>query len=290
MENTLELITELEDSQKENWKKQIQTYRKALIASPDFFVSEAVKHKGLIFNKENVSDFLVQCRTLCWTMYLEQELYFHKEMLSSLLKSNPYAHSILAEAITEHLPDVYDLNKLNPALVQIVGQTAGYLTPYIYELCLSSTNSRRSRAGKTFEKIVEFIITQKYAYPFSSQSVLGNVFYKQHDLGKMVDGIIPNKEAFEQNRSQCVFLTMKTSLRERWQEVVEEQNRTNIPTVYLLTLEDTFSEENIRRMNHSNINLVVLNEVKNQYTAFSNIISFEVFFNKTIPNYLRFWE
>jgi hypothetical protein len=287
---TLHLITELEAPQKEAWKKQIQKQRKSLIDPPEYFVQKAVQKMGASFSTSAVSCFLIECRALCWEYYLEQELHFHKEMLSFLLANNDYAHSILADALQTYLPQELSKEKLNTVLSKVVGQTAGYLTPYIYELCLSSTNSRRSRSGKTFEKIVEFMITEKYNYPFSSQSVLGGMFYKKHDLGKMVDGIIPNKEAFEQNRSQCVFLTMKTSLRERWQEVVEEQNRTNIPTVYLLTLDDSFSDENIRRMNHSNINLVVPLEVKNKYADFSNIIAYEQFFNKVIPNYLRFWE
>jgi hypothetical protein len=284
----MQLLTQLNDVDKKQWKLDIQKYRKRLIDSPDAFVQKVIEQKKMVFSPEAISEYLISCRSACWEYYLEQELHFHKEMLSILLKENAYASTILAGAIQEHLNET--ASPATETLASVVGQTAGYLTPYIYELCLSSTNSRRSRSGKTFEKLVEHIITTCYKYPFSTQSMLGSHFYTKNDLGKMVDGIIPSAEAFEANRSQCVFITMKTSLRERWQEVAEEQNRTNIPTVYLLTMDTTFSEENIRRMNHSNINLVVSSDIKEKYHSFSSICSYETFFNRTIPRYLAFWQ
>jgi len=284
----LHLLTELTPHEKEQWKKQIKLTRAKFVKSPDYFVKKALT-QNVIFDKNKVSDYITKVRSFAWEFYLEEELVFHKEMLNLLLEKNDYASTVLASAIAEYL-DTKKATIEQSEIAKVVGQTAGFLTPYLYELCLSSTNSRRSRSGKVFEKLIEHIIVDQYKYPFQSQASLGSTFYKTNNIGKMVDGIIPSQQAFHQNRSQCVFITMKTSLRERWQEVAEEQKRTNIPTVYLLTLDDGLSEANLQRVNHQNINLIVPEVEKRRLASADNVTSFEKFFNQTIPNYLRFWE
>jgi hypothetical protein len=287
-DSPLRLLTELSPAHKEQWTKQIKTARRKFINSPKYFVEKALQ-QGVAFDENRVSEYIKDVRALAWQFYLEEELVFHKEMMNFLLEKNEYASTVLASAISEHL----DSNKAvieQSEIAKVVGQTAGFLTPYLYALCLSSTNSRRSRSGKGFERIIDHIIVDRYAYPFKSQASLGSSFYKDNDIGKMVDGIIPSQEAFHQNRSYCVFITMKTSLRERWQQVAEEQKRTNIPTVHLLTLDDEISEANAKRMSHQNINLIVPEIEKLRLTSADNVTSFEKFFNHTIPNYLKFWE
>jgi hypothetical protein len=287
-DNAIALLTELDSVAKTQWKKQIQAVRNRVIPSPSYFIQEALRG-GLVFDKSTVSTYINDVRSLAWQAYLKEELVFHKEMLSALLEQNEYAATLLASAITEHL-EIGTHPPPASALAKVVGQTAGYLTPYLYELCLSSTNSRRSRAGKVFEKLIEHVIVDCYGYPFESQASLGSAFYKQHNLGKMVDGIIPSRSAFERQRSQCVFITMKTSLRERWQQVVEELSRTNIPSAYLLTLDEGLNEAGLQKMNHHNISLVVPNAIKQRLPNAHNLYSFEKFFNITIPICLQHWE
>ena len=85
---------------------------------------------------------------------------------------------------------------------------------------------------------------------------------------------------------------MKTTLRERWQEVVEEIGRSNVPGIYLLTVDEDISEKKVKQIGMHNITLVVLNSVKvlrkmkNEY----NVIDFETYFNKDIPEVLNHWK
>ena len=85
---------------------------------------------------------------------------------------------------------------------------------------------------------------------------------------------------------------MKTTLRERWQEVVEEISRSNLPNIYLLTVDDDISENKATQMAQHNIVLVVLNSVK-QNKALKDkksIIDFETYFLKEIPNIMKYWD
>lgn len=283
----MDLLTTLSESEKKQWEAEIQTQRKRLIQSPHFFVEQIV-NEGVPYQKENITLYIEQVRSQAYELYLKEEPVFHKHMINHLLLENPYASNVLSHAIAEHL----DENRFpkQEDLAKVVGQSAGYLTPYIYGLCLSTTNSRRSRSGRTFEHIVKHVIDNIYAYPFQSQADLGNAFYKKNNLGKLVDGIMPSGEHFYVDRPSCVFITMKTSLRERWQEVVEEQQRTNIPIIYLLTLDPSLSENTVKRLAEHNIYLVLPFNENQKFSSFQSVLSFEQFFNDKLRLQSAHWH
>ena len=106
----------------------------------------------------------------------------------------------------------------------------------------------------------------------------------------MVDGLIPGIDAYKEHRSKCAILTMKTTLRERWQEVVEELHRTNVPHVYLLTLDDSIGDNLLDTMRNHNITLVAPLYVKERNEGKRNLISFEELFNRELPHILEYWE
>ncbi|MFM7469404.1 MAG: type II restriction endonuclease [Vampirovibrionales bacterium] len=292
MYQALKLLTELSEQEKNLWDTKIKSLRKQYIPSPESFIQEAINSldvsKNTVFWKQNPSKFISELREASWQEYLVAELHFHKATLEHLFSDISYANSLLANAIAKHLSSEGspDFNKI----ATIVSETAGYLTPYIYHLCLSTTNSRRSRAGKTFESIISYMIREIYQYPMETQATLGHDFYKESKLGKIVDGIIPSKRAFEQNRQNCIFLTLKTSLRERWQEVAEEMVRTKIPSVYLLTLDDKLTHSNLQKMSGQNMTLIVPYEVQQRFEQCGNVKSYEEFFNKTIPIQLQHFD
>lgn len=111
---------------------------------------------------------------------------------------------------------------------------------YIYKVALSNTNSRRSRAGKTFEAII-YKVYESLNYTYDSQSKVGRKSFTDLGLGKKVDSILPNISAYSKRRNKTIVGTMKTSLRERWQEVAEEIERTKIPEIHLLTADQDIS-------------------------------------------------
>lgn len=93
------------------------------------------------------------------------------------------------------------------------------------------------------------------------------------------------------NVDKTIIGSMKTTLRERWQEVVEEVSRSNIPCIYLLTVDDDISENKAIQMGNHNIVLVVINSVKNQphLKDKRSIINFENYFLEEIPNIMKYW-
>ena len=283
----MDLITELNDEQKKSWKKTIQAKRKQFIKTPLEYVVQATDQLNL--SKETIfgdlSGSIQKIRDQVWEFYIQDESIFHQDVLSHLMVNESQAKKILINSLSNKNFD----NSQHEIIANIIGECAGKVMPYIYELSLSTTNSRRSRSGSTFEAII-YHIMEIFEYSYVNQSHLGKEFFSQNDLGKKVDMIIPSNEAYQKNRAKCHIVTMKTSLRERWQEVVEEIERTNIPHLYLFTLDPTISSNTMELMKKYNITLVSYNYIQNRLSDFSNIISFEEYFQKELPVVIDYWH
>ncbi len=156
---------------------------------------------------------------------------------------------------------------------------------------MSNTQSRRSRAGKSFEAII-YKIYERLGYEYDSQSKVGRKIFDSLGLGKKVDSILPNIEAFKQRRNKTIIGTMKTSLRERWQEVAEEIERTKIPEIHLLTADESIPKSKAQEMANHNIIIVTYDWVANSEAlkSMKNIISFEEYLFEEIPNVIKFWN
>ena len=292
----MEIVFELDHEEKNWWEKRIKELRAHYIKPPKSYLSDAVKGNPELFKKAetDASSFIREVRELCWGIYIQDEVSFHREVISYLVKRRELPKTILNNVIDVAFPRteafLHNREKLYSKLSEVVGDFAGRIMPYLYMLSLSTTNSRRSRAGQTFEAIVEFIIQDVYGYPYDNQSKLGNKFYQKSGLGKIVDGIIPNKEAYFENRSKCMVITMKTTLRERWQEVVEELNRTNVPHIHLLTLDTGLTTSTLDTMKQHNITVVSYAEIAGGFQGYKNIVGFNDFFKKEITYALSYWS
>lgn len=85
---------------------------------------------------------------------------------------------------------------------------------------------------------------------------------------------------------------MKTTLRERWQEVVEEISRSNLPNIHLLTVDENISVSKAKQMAEHNIILVVTKSTKANHilNTMHNVIDFETYFLKEIPLLMDYWR
>lgn len=280
----------LEDSELDWLSGEIKKFRSEYIKSPDKYLQLLKQDKKINFSKikENVSDGLESLREGCWNLYLQDEAIFNKKFIAHLIKARSFPHSKLKEYIETF--NIKNSTNFDDDLSDLIGEYTGSIMPYLYKLDLSTTNSRRSRSGKTFEAIIKFLIKDVYGYPFTDQSNVGEGFFQEHGIGKIVDGIIPGKDCYIANRAKTIIITMKTSLRERWQEVVEEIKRTNIPQIYLLTVDEGLTDSKLRTMAHQNICVVNYDSVKEKFKKHTNVISFTEFFNREIPHCLEYWE
>ncbi len=207
--------------------------------------------------------------------------------LHEVLKTPKYILELLVNAEVAELPK----DKLLVEVRRLCGEYSGRVFPYIYKIALSNTNSRRSRAGKTFKSII-YKVYEVLGYEYDSQSKVGRKTFTELGLGKKVDSILPNIECYEKRRNKTIIGTMKTSLRERWQEVAEEIERTKIPEIHLLTVDENISQSKAQEMANHNIIIVTYDWVANSEKIISmkNIISFEEYLFEEIPSILKFWE
>jgi hypothetical protein len=292
----MKFILELDEQEKNWWKNTIKSYRDKFIQKPSFYFEKYLSENNIQKEelKKDISGSIPIIREGAWQLYLVDEVILHQKVLAFLTKERDLPIEILNRIVSKKLLNHDKINitkeNLHKKLAEVVGEYAGAIMPYIYELCLSTTQSRRSRAGKTFEAIIKYLIVDIYGYSFDDQSKIGTNFYKLNNLGKVVDGVIPSKEAYLKDRSKCQVITMKTTLRERWQEVIEELERTNIPHLYLLTIDEGITKTVLETMAHKNITLINYDHIKEKFKELNNIKSYAEFFNTEIPHCVSYWE
>lgn len=282
------LIT-LNEAQNNEFSSFIKQKRKELISTPKNTLEKVLENydKSCIM-LDNLSDVVKELRELSYEYFLDEEAVFNGEILKNIALKFEIPSKILENLSTQFLNSL-DKNSFKEQLAFYFGEFSARISPYIYALCLSNTNSRRSRSGKTFEAVIYFLYSH-FNYKFDAQSKIGKKAFSKHGLGKVVDSILPSIEAFDKFRNKTIVGSMKTSLRERWQEVVEETARSNLPNIYLLTCDEEISKNKITQMKEHNIILVVYKSVKENLKEFQSVISFEEYFTKEIPAIMEYWK
>lgn len=296
MPNEIDLIIKLSDEEETKFAQFIKTNRNRLISPPKETARKATENQsakiiGLLDNKQ-VSEAIIILRQFAYEEFLKEEGIFNAYILSNISDNFDLPKSRL-KLLSE---EFYNLNINNLVDFQekckeFFGSYAGAISPYVYQLCLSNTQSRRSRAGKVFEGIIYFLY-EFYGYPYSSQTAIGRKVFTNLGLGKVVDSILPSLNAFNNRRDKTIVGSMKTTLRERWQEVVEEVARSNLPNIHLLTVDDDISQTKAEQMAKHNIVLVVPKLVKQQRHLSNrrSIIDFETYFLEEIPIIMSYWR
>jgi len=291
--NKIPVIIEIPQTGLKELDKLIKSYRKKHIRSSQEIVDKVFKENPSILpkiKKGNVSKSIAELREIVWDEYLKDEVEFNVILMQDLYKILDTPKQILDLLLTNKITELKG-TKLKEEIIKICGEYAGRIFPYVYRISLSNTQSRRSRAGKTFEVII-YKVYDCLDYTFDSQSKVGRKTFTELGLGKKVDSILPNIQAYQKRRSKTIIGTMKTSLRERWQEVAEEIERTKIPQIHLLTVDESISKSKAQEMNNHNIIIVAYDWVSNSESLkqMKNIISFEEYLFEEIPSILKFWS
>lgn len=147
------------------------------------------KDKKYFFN--NASEIVEALRNASWSTFLPLEKAFTSKMLQQLVNPEEIKDKTGLEAVTwfvETFPDE------------------------IYSLTLSNTQSRRSRAGKEFEAIIELILIGA-EIPLDSQGNIGKKVFVDKGLGKLVDIVSPGAIEYNINKRNTVLISAKTTLR-----------------------------------------------------------------------------
>ncbi len=287
------MIVEVPLEEQEKFDSLINDYRKKYIRSSQEIVDLVFEQNPRYIAEiraKKVSNSIHVLREMGWQEFLKDEVKFNALLMKDLHKLLKTPEQILNALLDNNISEKQGI-ELITTIKEICGEYAGLVFPYIYRLSLSNTQSRRSRAGKTFESII-YKIYEYLNYPYDSQSKVGRKIFSELGLGKKVDSILPNIDCFEKRRNKTIIGTMKTSLRERWQEVAEEIERTKIPEIHLLTVDEEISFSKAQEMSKHNIIIVTYDWIANSdsLAKLKNIISFEQYLFDEIPNILSFWK
>lgn len=143
---------------------------------------------------------------------------------------------------------------------------------------LSLAQSRKSRAGRSFEAIHNALF-KELSYPFDEQKVIN---------GKP-DFIMPSYGHFLENPIDCIIFTAKRTLRERWRQIVTEGTRGL--GFYLATIDEGISSNQLTEAHNNRIYIVCPSRIKNQfYKDKVNVLSFTQFFKDHLDPAMERWK
>ncbi|MEA3476041.1 MAG: type II restriction endonuclease [Candidatus Cloacimonadota bacterium] len=149
-----------------------------------------------------------------------------------------------------------------------------------WKVFLSISQSRKTRAGGSFEKHLRFLFS-KINYPYDMQTTLNG----------RVDYLFPSEEVFKKNRTVCLIISVKRTLRERWRQVIGELSSINAGKIYIATQEENIAKAKIHEMKKHNINLVVFDEEKEKnFLSEYNVIGFTELITVHLPAQKILWE
>lgn len=144
---------------------------------------------------------------------------------------------------------------------------------------LSLTQSRRQRAGASFEEVVQTLF-RALGYPYTPQPELS---------GSKPDFVLPSLEHYDVFAADCMIFTCKRTLRERWRQVVTEGLTGQ--AFYLATIDEGISRPELEKMKDRNVILVVPKLIKvSFYSKHLNVISFESFFDHHLDPAVSRWK
>jgi len=118
-------------------------------------------------------------------------------------------------------------------------------------------NRRKSRAGRSFEHHIDFLLTS-WGIPFSHPG--------RTEGKKKPDFIFPSNDAYADytfDNKLLTFLGAKTTCKDRWRQILNEANR--IPVKHLITLQQGISENQMEEMKSENVILVVPRQYHEMY-------------------------
>ena len=248
----------------ENFKELIKEKRATEFPKTFEIVHDAFL--GLELDKENEKYFfdnasyiVERLRSENWNTFLKNEKTFSENIYQSLIKEN-IDELKTRDAVIEYISDNVD---------------------HFYTLSLSNTQSRRSRAGSEFEDIISHLFMGANL-PFDEQGLIGTGIFSDKNLAKLVDHVVPGAIEYQINKRKTAAISAKTTLRERWQQIGDEMQRTKMPEMYLATLDEKIGKNTLEQLRANNIYPVTSKNIKEKYYNHNNLVlTFEELLKET---------
>ena len=223
-------------------EKRKSSFPTAFDLAYDSFCTLGLDKKDKSFFLASASECIEKLRAECWREFLKSEDAFTKRVLKDESLKMDYTGLTPQGAVCHFIDEkTYD----------------------IYDLCLSNTQSRRSRAGKEFEAIIEMLLIG-CDIPYTSQGNIGKNFFTKKGLGKMVDEVIPG--------------------------ATQEMARTGAKEMYLATLDEKITPPVLKSLAEENIIITTTRAIKEKFYAKAvEVITFEELLT-ACENLGTYWE
>ena len=142
-------------------------------------------------------------------------------------------------------------------------------------LANSISNRRKSRAGRSLELHLERIFKEEGLTQFETQA--------KTEGNKKPDFLFPSASCYLDDsfpEKNLNMLAVKTTLKDRWRQVISEANR--IPVKYLFTLQEGISENQFQELSDAGIRLVVPANIRKKFlkTLQPEILDLREFINR----------
>ena len=234
------------------------------VKSQDEIASEAIDSITKKYNygieqiKLNFDRLLDETEQGGYRIYLEHEKEFGKSVFELFIKK---------------LKDDGELNSLEET-----GKVLGGYFRLFDKFFLSLAQSRKSRAGKSFENFHNSLF-KSLNYPFDYQKIIN---------GKP-DFLMPSVKHYRENPIDCIIFTAKRTLRERCRQIVTEG--TSGLGFFLATIDDKVSDGQLKEMLDHRIYLVVPQRIKKEnYKKSRNVLNFTQFFRDHLDPAMKRWK
>lgn len=237
----------------------VENIRSKETPAPKSIVMEAFQNTGL-YNvneepqvsaekvKEDFNDYLEEVFEETLKVLEKYESITYQKVLERIPETDPKTIESALESFREHKDN---FQKLKEALKEILPKWENQL----WKVFQSKGQSRKVRGGTDWE------------YQIANLLNLLGADYDKHKARYRMDFMLPSEDFFKEYRQRSFVISAKRTLRERWQEVVEELQSYNAPNIYLATAEekDNISRDKAKQIAEEyNIHLIVWNNVKEE--------------------------
>jgi len=242
-------------------KKLFEIYKETMLSPSGVLekaISESVPSEGPAFIKKNFSKIIDEIGRKAFAIFLAEQKHAGER------------------AVEIYFEGLLPANATRGECIKIVSGKFEEFDRFF----LSLAQSRKPRAGSAFEGMIKNLF-KKLNYPFAEQQVIN---------GKP-DFLMPSREHYDKNPMDCIIFTVKTTLRERWRQIVTEGTRGL--GFFLATVDEGVSGTQLDEMLKNRIYLVVSKELKKKiphYDAAINVLSFEQFFCDHLDPAVKRWK
>lgn len=163
--------------------------------------------------------------------------------------------SIIEEWVSHNEGLIKEINRKSPAPADFIKEVYKHFYPMVQRMEFDSSQTRKSRGGKSFEHIIEYLL-KTIDVPCKRPSGEARKILKRVDL------VIPDQDTAIKRPDEAYFLSCKRTLRERWKQAIPERK----PSwrVFLLTIDENLPEDKAMEIDTLGMIVYVRDELKDK--------------------------